>query len=123
MYSTSTVVIKYLPYKKLSNAVHDCHHNFIIYRASLVQEQDQGEEWNVRYRTFLQEFVCIYLCIVNIPVPYLPAQYSVVGSVPDPGSCAFLTPGSGIGFFRILDPKPILLSLATVFWVKSSIIL
>ncbi len=43
----------------------------IIDRASLVQEQDQGEEWNVRYRTFPQEFVCmyIYVCIVGIPVP------------------------------------------------------
>ena len=28
---------------------------------------------------------------------------------PDPGSGAFLTPGSGIGFFRIPDPKPIFL--------------
>jgi hypothetical protein len=30
----------------------------------------------------------------------------VQGSVadPDPGSGAFLTPGSGIGFFRISDP-------------------
>ena len=28
---------------------------------------------------------------------------------PDPGSGAFLTPGSGIGFFRIPDPKPICL--------------
>ena len=26
---------------------------------------------------------------------------------PDPGSGAFLNPGSGIGFFRIPDPKPI----------------
>jgi hypothetical protein len=29
------------------------------------------------------------------------------GVDPDPGSGAFLTPGSGIGFFRIPDPKPI----------------
>jgi hypothetical protein len=28
---------------------------------------------------------------------------------PDPGSGAFLTPGSGIGFFRIPDPKTIFL--------------
>jgi hypothetical protein len=28
---------------------------------------------------------------------------------PDPGSDAFLTPGSGIGFFRIPDPKPVFL--------------
>jgi hypothetical protein len=32
-----------------------------------------------------------------------------VGSVADPGSGAFLTPGSGIDFFRIPDPKPIFL--------------
>jgi hypothetical protein len=33
------------------------------------------------------------------------------GSVadPDPGSGAFLTPGSGIGFFQIPDPKLIFL--------------
>jgi hypothetical protein len=29
--------------------------------------------------------------------------------VRDPGSGAFWTPGSGIGFFRIPDPKPIFL--------------
>jgi hypothetical protein len=36
----------------------------IIYRASLVQEQDQGEEWNVRYLTFVQKFICMdtYFC-------------------------------------------------------------
>ncbi len=35
--------------------------------------------------------------------------FSIIFSVadPDPGSCAFLTPGSGIGFFRIPDSKPI----------------
>ncbi len=32
----------------------------IIYRASLVQEQDQGEEWNVRYLILLQEFIYMY---------------------------------------------------------------
>jgi hypothetical protein len=59
-----------------------------------VQEQDQGEEWNVRYLTFLQEFVCMYtyVCIVDIPVPDLFARYQVllsgfrygtVGSVPN----------------------------------------
>ncbi len=33
-------------------------------------------------------------------------RYSLLTSVadPDPGSGAFLTPGSGIGFFRIPDP-------------------
>jgi hypothetical protein len=30
---------------------------------------------------------------------------------PDPGSGAFLTTGSGIGFFLIPDPKPILLRI------------
>ncbi len=30
-------------------------------------------------------------------------------SVADPGSGAFLTPGSGIGFFQIPDPKPLFL--------------
>jgi hypothetical protein len=35
------------------------------------------------------------------------AKGKVYASVADPGSCAFLTPGSGIGFFRIPDPKPI----------------
>jgi hypothetical protein len=39
--------------------------------------------------------------------------YLLVSSIadPDPGSGAFMTPGSGIriGFFRIPDPKPIFL--------------
>jgi hypothetical protein len=37
---------------------------------------------------------------------------------PDPGSSAFLTPGSGIGFFRISDPGSqthIFESLVTIF--------
>jgi hypothetical protein len=34
---------------------------------------------------------------------------SLLHSVADPGSGAFLTPGSGIGFFPIPDPKPIYL--------------
>jgi hypothetical protein len=45
---------------------------------------------------------------------------------PDPGSGAFLTPGSGIGFFRIPDLGSqihIFESLLTIFRVKSSIIL
>jgi hypothetical protein len=39
-----------------------------------------------------------------------PPPVSITPSVadPDPGSGAFLTPGSGIGFFQIPDPKPIL---------------
>jgi hypothetical protein len=58
----------------------------------------------------------------------LPPASMVADSVadPDPGSGAFLTPGSGIGFFRILDlgsQTPIFESLVTIFWVKSSIIL
>jgi hypothetical protein len=49
-------------------------------------------------------------------------------SVADPGSGAFLTPGSGIGFSesRISDPGSqtyIFESLVTIFWVKSSIVL
>jgi hypothetical protein len=34
-----------------------------------------------------------------------------------------LNPGSGIGFFRILDPNPIFLRTYWQFWLKSSIIL
>ncbi len=34
-----------------------------------------------------------------------------------------LDPGSGIGFFRILDPNPIFLRTYWQFWLKSSIIL
>ncbi len=50
------------------------------------------------------------------------------GSVADPGSGAFLTPGpgSGIGLFRIPDlgsQTHIFYSLVTNFWVQSSIIL
>jgi hypothetical protein len=38
---------------------------------------------------------------------------------PDPGSGTFLTPGSGIGFFRIPDPTIISESLKPMFsWVK-----
>jgi hypothetical protein len=38
---------------------------------------------------------------------------------PDPGSGTFLTPGSGIGFFRIPDPTIIFESLKPIFsWVK-----
>jgi hypothetical protein len=43
----------------------------------------------------------------------------------DPGSGAFLTPGSGMGFFRIPDlgsQDHILKSFLTIFLVKSSII-
>jgi hypothetical protein len=57
----------------------------------------------------------------------------VSGADPDPGSGAFLTPGSGIRnrFFpdpgsRIPDPGSqthIFESLVTIFWVKNSIIL
>jgi hypothetical protein len=48
-------------------------------------------------------------------------------SVADPGSGAFLTPGSGIRnrFFRISDPGSqthIFESLVTIFWLKGSII-
>ncbi len=53
--------------------------------------------------------------------------YHVVDSVadPDPGSVPFwpLDPGSGMGFFRIPDPKTIFWRALTIFWVISSIIL
>jgi hypothetical protein len=52
---------------------------------------------------------------------------------PDPGSCAFLTPGSGIRKRFFQDPGSrisypgsqthIFESLVSIFWVKSSIIL
>jgi hypothetical protein len=44
---------------------------------------------------------------------------------PDPGSGAFLTPGSGIWNSFFPDPRSqthIFQSLVTIFWVKSSII-
>jgi hypothetical protein len=44
-------------------------------------------------------------------------------SVADPDPVPFY-PGSGIGFFRITDPKPIYFdTLMTNFWVKDTIIL
>ncbi len=52
--------------------------------------------------------------------------YSVGDPDPGPGSGAFLTPGSGIGFFRIPNlgfQTHIFESLLTIFWVRSSIIL
>jgi hypothetical protein len=68
----------------------------------------------------------------NDPDPYLmdpdPGGPESCGSVsstsvadPDPGFGAFLTPGSGIGFFRISYPgsKPIFL---TIFWVKTEVL-
>jgi hypothetical protein len=44
----------------------------------------------------------MFLCLRN-------PDLLVRGSVSDPGSCAILTPGSGIGFSgsRISDPKPL----------------
>jgi hypothetical protein len=50
----------------------------------------------------------------------------VRGSVADPGSGAFLTPGSGIRDRFFPDPGfqiHIFESLVTIFWVKNSIIL
>ncbi len=45
-------------------------------------------------------------------------------SVTDPGSGAFLTPGSGIGFFRIPDLNPIFLrALGQFLGVKCTVIL
>jgi hypothetical protein len=40
---------------------------------------------------------------------FIPPRWNPEGSVADPGSGAFFTPGSGIGFFRIPDPKFIFL--------------
>jgi hypothetical protein len=45
---------------------------------------------------------------------------------PDPGSGAFLTPGSEIGLFRIPDlgsQTHIFESLVTIFWIKTSLTL
>ncbi len=56
--------------------------------------------------------------------PYPSIKISVAD--PDPGSGAFLTPGSGISFFRIPDLRSqthMFESLVTIFWVESSIIL
>ncbi len=52
-------------------------------------------------------------------------QYAGLSSATDPGSGAFLTPGSWIGFFRNLDLGSRILNhiLLTNFWVKSSILL
>jgi hypothetical protein len=44
----------------------------------------------------------------------------LIDSVPDPVSGAFLTPGSGIGFFRMSGPGSqthIFESLMKIFWV------
>jgi hypothetical protein len=56
---------------------------------------------------------------------YLPAVVGLIAKQQCCGSGAFLNSGSGIGFFRISDPKPILFieSLMTIFWVKSLTIL
>jgi hypothetical protein len=54
-------------------------------------------------------------------VGYPGKQDRLIISVADPGSCAFLTPGSGIGFFRISDPGSqthIFESLVSICWEK-----
>jgi hypothetical protein len=57
-----------------------------------------------RYKSLLERLKIRIICCVKDP---------------DPGSGAFLTPGSGIR-----DPKPIFFeSLVKIFWVKISIIL
>jgi hypothetical protein len=50
--------------------------------------------------------------LLLLPPPPLPTLSTSVAD-PDPGSGAFLTPGFGIRnrFFRIPDPKPILLTI------------
>ncbi len=53
-------------------------------------------------------------------------KFNILYSVPDPGSGAFLTPGSGIRNRFFPDPvsqSHIFESLVTIFWVKSSILL
>ena len=63
--------------------------------------------------------VCPFLCLcVSLHVRFhacVSACMSIV-SVADPD------PGSGIGSFRIPDPKPIFSELSDSFWVKSYII-
>ncbi len=52
-------------------------------------------------------------------------RFSIVAD-PDPGSGAFLTPGSGIGLFQVPDlgsQTLIFESVVTIYWVKTSIIL
>jgi len=49
------------------------------------------------------------LCCEFQQTEFLPWKVENSVADPDPGYGAFLTPGSGIGFFRIPDPKPILL--------------
>ncbi len=51
------------------------------------------------------------------------SQYKSVLRIEDPVPFWPLDPGSGIGFFRILDPNPIFLRTYWQFWLKSSIIL
>jgi hypothetical protein len=59
--------------------------------------------------------------IIVLNSQYIPEMMHVTSSVADPGTGAFLTPGSRKGFFRIPDPY-IFESLVTFFWVKPSII-
>jgi hypothetical protein len=49
---------------------------------------------------------------------------SILTCVPDPGSDAFLTPGSRIGFSRISDPGSqtyMFESIVTCLWLKSQL--
>jgi hypothetical protein len=70
----------------------------------------------------------IAVVLFGPPPPLMVHRRAVPASVadPDPGSGAFLTPGSGIGFFRIPNlgsQTHIFEGLVTIFWVKTSIIL
>ncbi len=59
-------------------------------------------------------------------VGYSVADPDTGSGIRDPGFGAFLTPGSGIGFFRIPDlgsQAHIFESLVIIFWINSSLIL
>jgi hypothetical protein len=61
--------------------------------------------------------ILLYIIIRIRPALCIPTAEIRVTSVadPDPGSGAFLTPGSGIGFFRIPDQTHIFESLVTIY--------
>jgi hypothetical protein len=80
-----------------------------------------------------QESYVNFMGIISKNGPYIKTSLTDSVADPDPGSGAFLTPGSGIGFFRIPYPGSRIPdpgsqthtfdSLVTIFWAKSSIIL
>ncbi len=64
--------------------------------------------------------ILLYKIIRIRPALCIPTAEIRVTSVADldPGSGAFLTPGPGIGFFRIPDQTHIFESLVTIYWVE-----